>query len=50
MQIGSIELLVECGDITKEATDAIVNITNESFNLKEGKESIGWFPVVCSGS
>ncbi|XP_053103115.1 protein mono-ADP-ribosyltransferase PARP14-like isoform X2 [Hemicordylus capensis] len=36
MQIGSIALQVECGDITQEATDAIVNVSNGTFNLKNG--------------
>uniref|UniRef100_A0A803TY47 Poly [ADP-ribose] polymerase n=1 Tax=Anolis carolinensis TaxID=28377 RepID=A0A803TY47_ANOCA len=36
LQIGSVTLQVECGDITQEITDAIVNITNESFNLNTG--------------
>ncbi|XP_062830387.1 protein mono-ADP-ribosyltransferase PARP14 isoform X2 [Anolis carolinensis] len=36
LQIGSVTLQVECGDITQETTDAIVNITNESFNLNTG--------------
>ncbi|XP_042330729.1 protein mono-ADP-ribosyltransferase PARP14-like isoform X2 [Sceloporus undulatus] len=36
MQIGSLALQVECGDITQETTDAIVNITNEAFNLSVG--------------
>ncbi|KAH0621327.1 hypothetical protein JD844_022484 [Phrynosoma platyrhinos] len=36
MQIGSVTLRVECGDITQETTDAIVNITNEAFNLSVG--------------
>ncbi|XP_067329331.1 protein mono-ADP-ribosyltransferase PARP14-like isoform X1 [Anolis sagrei] len=34
--IGSVALQVECGDITQETTDAIVNITNETFNLNTG--------------
>ncbi|XP_062972713.1 protein mono-ADP-ribosyltransferase PARP14-like [Elgaria multicarinata webbii] len=36
MQIGPILLLVECGDITQEATDVIVNISNQAFNLNCG--------------
>ncbi|KAJ7345858.1 hypothetical protein JRQ81_001808 [Phrynocephalus forsythii] len=36
MQIGPIKLQVECGDITQETTDAIVNISNEAFNLNAG--------------
>ncbi|XP_034966643.2 protein mono-ADP-ribosyltransferase PARP14 [Zootoca vivipara] len=36
MQIGSVMLQVECGDITQETTDAIVNVTNTTFNLKVG--------------
>uniref|UniRef100_A0A670ICM8 Poly [ADP-ribose] polymerase n=3 Tax=Podarcis muralis TaxID=64176 RepID=A0A670ICM8_PODMU len=36
MQIGSVLLQVECGDITQETTDAIVNITNTTFDLKVG--------------
>ncbi|XP_054826363.1 protein mono-ADP-ribosyltransferase PARP14-like isoform X2 [Eublepharis macularius] len=34
MQIGSVTLQVACGDITQEATDVIVNISNTTFNLK----------------
>lgn len=36
MQLGSIALQVECGDITKETTDAIVNVSNDAFTLKDG--------------
>nr|XP_020635225.1 poly [ADP-ribose] polymerase 14-like isoform X2 [Pogona vitticeps] len=36
MQIGPIKLHVECGDITQETTDAIVNISNDAFNLCVG--------------
>ncbi|OWK60409.1 Poly [ADP-ribose] polymerase 14 [Lonchura striata] len=36
MTIGSIMFRVAEGDITKEEGDAIVNITNETFNLKTG--------------
>ncbi|NWH33473.1 PAR14 polymerase, partial [Chloropsis hardwickii] len=36
MTIGSIVFRVAEGDITKEAGDAIVNITNQTFNLKTG--------------
>ncbi|XP_048342505.1 protein mono-ADP-ribosyltransferase PARP14-like [Sphaerodactylus townsendi] len=36
MRIGSVTIQVACGDITQETTDAIVNISNSSFNLKEG--------------
>ncbi|XP_026563853.1 poly [ADP-ribose] polymerase 14, partial [Pseudonaja textilis] len=36
MQIGSVELQLEEGDITKQKTDAIVNITNQTFNLRNG--------------
>ncbi|KAJ6665477.1 hypothetical protein lerEdw1_003318 [Lerista edwardsae] len=36
MQLGSIALQVECGDITQETTDAIVNISNDTFTLKVG--------------
>ncbi|NWX20438.1 PAR14 polymerase, partial [Aegotheles bennettii] len=36
MPIGSIVLRVVEGDITKEDTDAIVNITNQTFNLNSG--------------
>ncbi|KAK9410545.1 polyADP-ribose polymerase PARP14 [Crotalus adamanteus] len=35
-QIGSLELQLEQGDITKQMTDAIVNITNQTFNLQTG--------------
>lgn len=35
-QIGSLELQLEQGDITKQTTDAIVNITNQTFNLQTG--------------
>ncbi|NXK58450.1 PAR14 polymerase, partial [Sylvietta virens] len=36
MTIGSIVFQVAEGDITKEEVDAIVNITNQAFNLKTG--------------
>lgn len=36
MTIGSIVFRVAEGDITKEEGDAIVNITNQAFNLKTG--------------
>ncbi|NWS05484.1 PAR14 polymerase, partial [Motacilla alba] len=36
MTIGSVVFRVAEGDITKEQGDAIVNITNETFNLKTG--------------
>ncbi|NXP65862.1 PAR14 polymerase, partial [Chloropsis cyanopogon] len=36
MTIGSIVFRVAEGDITKEAGDAIVNVTNQTFNLKTG--------------
>ncbi|XP_042699055.2 uncharacterized protein LOC101950235 isoform X2 [Chrysemys picta bellii] len=36
MQFGSITLQVATGDITKENTDVIVNISNSSFNAKSG--------------
>ncbi|XP_066046403.1 protein mono-ADP-ribosyltransferase PARP14-like isoform X1 [Chamaea fasciata] len=36
MTIGSIVFRVAEGDITKEVGDAIVNITNQTFNLKTG--------------
>ncbi|NXG00860.1 PAR14 polymerase, partial [Sakesphorus luctuosus] len=36
MTIGSIVFQVAAGDITKEEGDAIVNITNKTFNLKAG--------------
>ncbi|NXQ10158.1 PAR14 polymerase, partial [Peucedramus taeniatus] len=36
MRIGSIVFRVAEGDITKEEGDAIVNITNQTFNLKTG--------------
>ncbi|XP_054029467.1 protein mono-ADP-ribosyltransferase PARP14 [Dryobates pubescens] len=36
MTIGSVIFKVVEGDITKEATDVIVNITNKTFNLKTG--------------
>ncbi|XP_063256979.1 protein mono-ADP-ribosyltransferase PARP14-like [Prinia subflava] len=36
MTIGSVVFRVEEGDITKEEVDAIVNITNQTFNLKIG--------------
>uniref|UniRef100_G1KJA8 Poly [ADP-ribose] polymerase n=1 Tax=Anolis carolinensis TaxID=28377 RepID=G1KJA8_ANOCA len=45
LQIGSVTLQVECGDITQEITDAIVNITNESFNLNTG--AISFAPSFC---
>lgn len=34
--IGSLVFRVAEGDITKEEGDAIVNITNQTFNLKKG--------------
>ncbi|NWY06730.1 PAR14 polymerase, partial [Nothoprocta ornata] len=36
MMIGSIVFQVFMGDITKEKSDVIVNITNRSFNLRKG--------------
>lgn len=36
MQMGPVALEVSSGDITKEASDAIVNSSNENFNLKSG--------------
>ncbi|XP_019378093.1 PREDICTED: poly [ADP-ribose] polymerase 14-like isoform X2 [Gavialis gangeticus] len=36
MQIGSIKFQVGQGDITKEETDVIVNVSNKSFSLKAG--------------
>ncbi|XP_062972727.1 protein mono-ADP-ribosyltransferase PARP14-like isoform X2 [Elgaria multicarinata webbii] len=36
MQIGSIKLQSMTGDITKENTDVIVNVTNADFNAKSG--------------
>ncbi|XP_015284490.1 PREDICTED: poly [ADP-ribose] polymerase 14 [Gekko japonicus] len=36
MQIGMIKLQVATGDITKENTDVIVNISNANFNAKSG--------------
>uniref|UniRef100_A0A8C8SNN8 Poly [ADP-ribose] polymerase n=1 Tax=Pelusios castaneus TaxID=367368 RepID=A0A8C8SNN8_9SAUR len=36
MQLGSITLQVATGDITKENTDVIVNISNSSFNTTSG--------------
>ncbi|XP_053143016.1 protein mono-ADP-ribosyltransferase PARP14 [Hemicordylus capensis] len=36
MQIGSIKFQVATGDITKENTDVIVNVTNENFSAKSG--------------
>ncbi|XP_013925211.1 PREDICTED: poly [ADP-ribose] polymerase 14 [Thamnophis sirtalis] len=36
MQIGSVELQLEEGDLTEQKTDAIVNITNQTFNLRNG--------------
>nr|XP_056717401.1 protein mono-ADP-ribosyltransferase PARP14-like [Euleptes europaea] len=36
MRIGSVAFQVACGDITQETTDAIVNISNSIFNLREG--------------
>ncbi|XP_063144808.1 protein mono-ADP-ribosyltransferase PARP14-like [Candoia aspera] len=36
MQIGSVELQVEQGDITEQKTDAVINITNQTFNLRDG--------------
>ncbi|XP_009470176.1 PREDICTED: poly [ADP-ribose] polymerase 14-like [Nipponia nippon] len=36
MTIGSVVFRVEEGDITKEVGDVIVNITNQTFNLKTG--------------
>ncbi|XP_009867328.1 PREDICTED: poly [ADP-ribose] polymerase 14-like [Apaloderma vittatum] len=36
MTIGSIVFRVAEGDITKERADVIVNVTNQSFNLKRG--------------
>ncbi|XP_061464993.1 protein mono-ADP-ribosyltransferase PARP14-like isoform X2 [Rhineura floridana] len=36
MQIGSIQFQVVTGDITKENTDVIVNVTNSTFNAKSG--------------
>ncbi|XP_070586684.1 protein mono-ADP-ribosyltransferase PARP14-like [Erythrolamprus reginae] len=36
MQIDSVELQLEEGDLTEQTTDAIVNITNQTFNLRNG--------------
>ncbi|NXT74124.1 PAR14 polymerase, partial [Zapornia atra] len=36
IRIGSVVFRVEEGDITKEAGDVIVNVTNQTFNLKAG--------------
>ncbi|XP_074857419.1 protein mono-ADP-ribosyltransferase PARP14-like [Carettochelys insculpta] len=36
MQIGSIAFQIETGDITTAKTDVIVNISNQTFNLKTG--------------
>ncbi|XP_030436581.1 protein mono-ADP-ribosyltransferase PARP14 isoform X1 [Gopherus evgoodei] len=36
MQIGSITFQIASGDITTEKTDVIVNISNQTFNLKAG--------------
>ncbi|XP_015284501.1 PREDICTED: poly [ADP-ribose] polymerase 14-like [Gekko japonicus] len=36
MRIGSVTFQAACGDITQETTDVIVNISNATFNLKEG--------------
>ncbi|KAH0621328.1 hypothetical protein JD844_022485 [Phrynosoma platyrhinos] len=36
MQIGPIKFQTVTGDITKETTDVIVNVTNSSFNAKAG--------------
>lgn len=36
MKIGSITLQIVSGDITKEDTDVIVNISNPSFDAKTG--------------
>lgn len=36
-KMGSVALQVVTGDITKEATDVIVNSSNEAFTLKSGK-------------
>uniref|UniRef100_A0A674JBP7 Poly [ADP-ribose] polymerase n=1 Tax=Terrapene triunguis TaxID=2587831 RepID=A0A674JBP7_9SAUR len=36
MQIGSITFQIASGDITTEKTDVIVNISNQTFNLKTG--------------
>ncbi|XP_007428032.2 poly [ADP-ribose] polymerase 14-like isoform X1 [Python bivittatus] len=40
MQIGSVELQVEQGDITDQKTDAIINITNQTFNLRNGVSKV----------
>lgn len=36
MQVGSITFKVATGDITKEKADAIVNVSNETFNSYSG--------------
>ncbi|KAG9469303.1 hypothetical protein GDO78_020874 [Eleutherodactylus coqui] len=36
MKVGSITYQVKTGDITKEDTDVIVNVANETFNFKSG--------------
>lgn len=36
MQIGMVKFQVVSGDITKENTDVIVNISNANFNAKSG--------------
>lgn len=37
MQMGQLSLEVSSGDITKEASDIIVNSSNQTFNLKAGE-------------
>lgn len=46
MQIGSVELQLEEGDLTEQKTDAIVNITNHTFNLRNGMFSINTIGVL----
>lgn len=36
VQIGSITFQIASGDITTQKTDVIVNISNQTFNLKTG--------------
>lgn len=42
MQIGPITLEVSSGDITKEASDVIVNSSNPDFTLKAGDDLVTW--------
>ncbi|XP_071170581.1 protein mono-ADP-ribosyltransferase PARP14-like isoform X3 [Mytilus edulis] len=38
-KLGNIDVLIKCGDITKEKSDAIVNTTSHSYDLSKGAVS-----------